>query len=70
MLFLLFQLGDDRYALASGAHRRECCRCVAAEADPRRPADRRRRPSAIADDTVPLIDLTQLALGRPGRACE
>ena len=65
MLFLLFQLGDDRYALEA-AHTVEIIPFVALKRVPHAPAgtagifNYRGRP-------VPALDLCQLTLGRPAR---
>ncbi len=65
MLFLLFRLGNDRYAIAARQVAEvlpmlETKRIPQAPAAVRGAFDFRGQP-------VPLIDLTQLALGRPAR---
>ena len=66
MLFLLFQLGEDRYAL-DAARSPKSCRWSRSRAIPQAPAgvagvfNYRGAP-------VPAIDLSQLTLGRPARA--
>ena len=65
MLFLLFRMGDDRYAL-DALQIAEVLPLVGVKELPKAPSG----VAGILDyhgDPVPLIDLSQLALGRPAR---
>ncbi len=65
MLFLIFQLGKDRYAIEA-AKIAAVLPLVIAKAIPHAPA----AVAGVFDyrgTTVPLIDLSQLALGRPAQ---
>jgi chemotaxis-related protein WspB len=65
MLFLLFRIGDDRYAL-DALQIAEVLPVVGVKGIPQAPAG----VAGIIDyhgSPVPLIDLSQLALGRPAR---
>jgi chemotaxis-related protein WspB len=67
MLFLLFQLGNDRYALEAGQVA-EVLPLVSLKQIPQ-------APPAVAGvfdfrgEPVPVVDLSQMALGRPARSC-
>src|SRR5580698_5520810 len=67
MLFFLFRMGDDRYAL-NALQIAEVLPLVSIKAIPQAPFG----VAGILDYhgiLVPLIDLSQLALGRPARKC-
>ncbi len=65
MLFLLFRLGNDRYAIAA-RQVAEVLPMLESKHIPQAPAAVR-GAFDFRGQPVPLIDLTQLALGRPAR---
>lgn len=65
MLFLLFRLGNDRYAIAA-RQVAEVLPMLETKQIPQAPAAVR-GAFDFRGQPVPLIDLTQLALGRPAR---
>ena len=65
MLFLLFRLGDDRYAIEA-RQVAEVLPMLSVKQIPQAPASVR-GAFDFRGQPVPLIDLSQLALGRPAR---